>query len=214
MPRIAFRLWLRPDPTGIDTYVRGHLDPFPELYERIRAVGIRRYTIWLDKADLLLTREGETPWVGETLDLTDPVQQAWVDTMRPLFIERVAQEGATRPEEVFALDPDAAPGRERMTYRAGLRPGREAEAAVTAAHANVPGGVADALRAAGIRRQWSWVEDGDLWAYLECDDVQAVEDRLAGSSAHREWWASLETHLDEGTRVEGRRRTREVFRCD
>src|SRR5262245_22666961 len=126
MPRVAFRLWLRPDPAGIETYVRGHLDPFPSLYERIRAAGLRRYTIWLDGADLLLTREGDDPWKGETLDLSDPVQQHWVDVMTPLFTERVARDGAGHPDEVMRLDADASPGAERMTYRADLRPGPDA----------------------------------------------------------------------------------------
>src|SRR5690349_2265050 len=57
MDRNAFRLWLKPDPEGIETYAQWHLHPFPELYDLIRAAGIRRYTIWLDGVDLLLTRE-------------------------------------------------------------------------------------------------------------------------------------------------------------
>ena len=214
MPRIAFRLWLRPDRDGIETYVRGHLDPFPELYDRIRAAGIRRYTIWLDGTDLLLTREGADPWRGETLDLDDPVQRQWVDTMQPLFEERVARDGPGHPSEVFALDPDAEPGPAQMTYRTGLRPGPDAMEAVAGAYRAMPAAVIDALRAAGIRREWTWVEDGSAWTYRECDDLDATEAALAASSPYQAWWASMTGSLDERTQLEGRRRTREVFRCD
>jgi L-rhamnose mutarotase len=213
MPRVAFRLWLRPDPEGIETYVRGHLDPFPGLYDRIRSAGLRRYTIWLDGADLLLTREGDDPRTGETLDLTDPVQQRWVDVMTPLFTERVAREGPAYPEEVMALDPEGEPGAARMTYRSGLGPGVETEA-VASAYRAVPAAVLDALRVAGVRREWTWVEDGSAWTYLECDDLGSTETALAASRPVQTWWASFAAHLDARTRAEGRRRTREVFRCD
>ena len=214
MPRTAFRLWLRPDHDGIETYVRGHLDPFPGLYDRIRAAGIRRYTIWLDGSDLLLTREGDDPTRGETLDMEDPVQRQWANTMQPLFEERVARDGPSYPSEVFALDPDADPGRAQMTYRAGLRSGPDAMAAVGGAHRAIPAHVIDIHRAAGIRRQWTWVEDGGAWTYLECDHLDAAEAALAASAPYRSWSATMTSHLDDRTRREGRRRTREVFRCD
>ena len=212
MPRVAFRLWLRPDPAGIDRYVHDHLDPFPGLYDLIRAAGIRRYTIWLDGSDLLLTREGDDPLKGETLDMEDQVHRQWADTMRPLFDERVAREGAGQPSEVFALDPDAGPGLAQMTYRVGLRPGGADELA--ALHRAAPDEVRDALRAAGVRREWIWVEAGDAWTYLECNDLDATEAALAASDVQRAWLASM-THLfDDRTQREGHRRTREVFRCD
>lgn len=214
MPRIAFRLWLRPDPIGIETYVRGHLDPFPALYERIRAAGLRRYTIWLDGVDLLLTREGDDPWTGETLDLDDPVQRRWVEIMTPLFEERVARDGPGRPAMAFALDPDAPPGAARMTYRAGLRPGPAPMAAAADAHRAPPASVIEALRAAGVRREWTWVEDGSAWTYRECDDLDATEAAIAASAPVRTWWAGMSPFLDDRTRREGRRRTRQVFRCD
>jgi L-rhamnose mutarotase len=214
MPRIAFRLWLRPGRDGIETYVRGHLDPFPGLYDRIRAAGIRRYTIWLDGTDLLLTREGDDPFTGETLDLDDPVQRRWVETMAPLFTERVALDGPGYPTEVLALDPDAEPGPARMTYRTGLRPGPDAMDAVADAHRTAPTAVIDALRGAGVQRQWTWVEDGSAWTYLECADLDATEAALAASHAHETWSASMVGVVDARTRREGHRRTREVFRCD
>ena len=71
-----------------------------------------------------------------------------------------------------------------------------------------------ALRAAGIRRQWTWVEDGSAWTYRECDDLDATEATLAASDPVRSWWTGLAAVLDERTQREGRRRTREVFRCD
>ena len=122
MPRNAFRLWLKPDPAGIETYAQWHLNPFPELYDLIRAAGIRRYTIWLDGADLLLTREADDLTKGETLDMSNPVHKEWADTMTPLFDERVRR-GPGVPTEVFALDPDGEPGAAQMTYRTGLQPG-------------------------------------------------------------------------------------------
>jgi L-rhamnose mutarotase len=214
MPRVAFRLWLRPDPAGIETYVRHHLDPFDGLYDMIRAAGIRRYTIWLDGADLLLTREGDDPLKGETLDMDDPVHLEWSNTMRPLFDERVAREGAAHPTEVFALDPAADPGPAQMTYRSGLRPGSDAMDAVVKAHRAMPPDVVGALRAAGIRRQWTWVEDGDAWTYLECDDLDATEAALSTAAPYRAWSDPMADLLDDRTRRDGRRRTREVFRCD
>jgi L-rhamnose mutarotase len=214
MPRIAFRLWLRPEQDAIDAYVRGHLDPFPGLYERIRAVGLRRYTIWLDGTDLLLTREGDHPLEGETLDLSDPIQRRWVDVMTPLFTERVARDGPSYPTEVFALDPDAPPGADRTTYRAGLRPGTEAMAAAAEAYRTLPAAVVDGLRAAGVRREWTWLEDGSAWTYRECDGLDATESALGESPSMRAWWARMAGSLDHRTRREGPRRTREVFRCD
>ena len=178
MPRVAFRLWLKDDPDGIETYAAYHLDPFPELYDLIRAAGIRRYTIWLDGTDLLLTREGDDPTKGETLDMSNPVHLEWSNTMRPLFDERVARDGAGHPAEAFALDPDAEPGAAQMTYRTGLRPGTAD--AVTAAYRELPREVRDALRAAGVRRQWTWVEEGDAWTYLECDDLDCDRGGVGG----------------------------------
>jgi L-rhamnose mutarotase len=213
MPRNAFRLWLKPDPAGIETYAQWHLHPFPELYDLIRAAGIRRYTIWLDGRDLLLTREADDLTKGETLDMTNPVHKEWADTMTPLFDERV-REGPGKPTEVFALDPEGDPGPAQMTYRTGLQPGTGAVEAVTTAHRDMPADVVDALRAAGIRRQWTWVEDGDAWTYRESDDLDATEAALAASAPHHAWLAALTDHLDERTASEGPRRTREVFRCD
>lgn len=211
MPRIAFRLWLKPDPAGIETYVHGHLNPFPGLYNMIRAAGIRNYTIWLDGPDLLLTREGETPLQGETLDLTNPVHRRWSDTMKPLFDERV-RDGAGRPAEVFSLNPDGEHWPAQMTYRAGLGPGMED--AVGAMFTAVPDAVREALREAGIRREWAWLEPGDLWIYRESADLGATEAALATSPAYQVWLGGLGETFDDRTRREGPRRTREVFRCD
>ena len=211
MPRVAFRLWLKPDPAGIETYVRGHLDPFPGLYEMIRAAGIRNYTIWLDGPDLLLTREGETPLEGETLDMANPVHRQWADTMKPLFDERV-RDGPGHPVEVFSLDPDGEHGPAQMTYRACLR--EDATDEVAATFRDLPGDVRGALREAGVRREWSWLEPGDLWTYRECADLDATEAALAAVPAYRRWMATLGPSFDDRTRHEGPHRTREVFRCD
>jgi L-rhamnose mutarotase len=211
--RNAFRLWLKPDPAGIETYAQWHLHPFPELYDLIRAAGIRRYTIWLDGADLLLTREADDLTKGETLDMSNPVHKEWADTMTPLFDERV-RSGPGKPTEIFVLDPHSEPGAAQMTYRTSLQPGADASDAVTAAHNPVPSDVIDALRAAGTRRQWTWVEDGDAWTYRESDDLDASEAALAASAPYQAWLSSFASHLDQRTASEGPRRTREVFRCD
>ena len=212
MPRVAFRLWLKPDPEGIEIYVWNHLNPFDGLYDAIREAGIKHYTIWLDGADLFLTREGDTPEKGEKMDLSDPVQQRWADTLTPLFDERVKREGAGHPTEVFSMDPDGAVGPAQMTYRVGLRAGATDE--VAAIHRAATDGLRDALRAAGITRQWTWVEDGSAWTYRECADLDATEAALAASPVHVAWLSSMTDLLDDRTRREGPRRTREVFRCD
>jgi L-rhamnose mutarotase len=212
MTRIAFRLWLRPDAFGIETYIRDHLHPFPKLYDLIRAVGIRRYTIWLDGTDLFLTREGDDPWRDETLDMDDPFQRRWADTIRPLLEDRVAKAGDGLPEEVFALDPDAQPGLAQMTYRARLRPGAAAE--MSNIHRATPLAVRETLRAAGVRRQWTWVEDGDAWTYTECDALDVMESTVAGSRTIRAWSELMLPLFDDQTRRDGPRRTREIFRCD
>jgi L-rhamnose mutarotase len=212
MPRVAFRLWLKPDPEGIEVYVWNHLNPFDGLYDAIREAGIEHYTIWLDGADLFLTREGDTPEKGEKMDLSDPVQQRWADTLTPLFDERVKREGAGHPTGVFSLDPDGAVGPAQMTYRVGLRAGATDE--VAAIHRAATDELRDALRAAGITRQWTWVEDGSAWTYRECADLDATEAALAASPVQAAWLSSMTDLLDDRSRREGPRRTREVFRCD
>jgi L-rhamnose mutarotase len=209
MGRICFRLWLKPDPAGIETYVWHHLNPFPSLYDRIRAAGISRYTIWLDGTDLMLTREGKRPWAHEELDLSDPVQQAWVDTMRPLFQERVAKDGASVPARIDQQDHQRPAGPAQMTFRVPLRPGAEAVATVSDAYRAVTPAVRDATRSAGVMRAWAWVEEGDLWIYRECADLDATEVALAADPTYQAWWGTLEPGLAGPPR-----RTREVFRCD
>ena len=214
MPRVAFRLWLKPDPALIDTYVRYHLDPFPELYDLIRAAGIRNYTIWLDGTDLLLTREGETPTVGEKLRPEDPVHKDWIDHMTPCFQPRVKESGATRPEEIFSFQPDGAHGADQMTYRVPLRAGAETMDAVRRIHATLPDALAATMREAGIRRQWVWLEDGDLWVYREADDLEQARTTLAAGPAYQAFRTALGPYLDPASAAAGPRATREVFRCD
>lgn len=214
MPRVAFRLWLKPEPELIETYVRYHLDPFPELYDLIRAAGIRNYTIWLDETDLLLTREGETPTVGEKLRPEDPVHKDWIDHMTPCFQPRVRESGATMPEEVFAFQPDGAHGPAQMTYRVRLVPGQAALDGLREIHAKLPSELIDAMHAAGVRRQWTWVEDGDAWFYRESDDTEAARASLFANPAYRAYRASMQQWIDPASFAAGPRPTREVFRCD
>lgn len=214
MPRVAFRLWLKPEPDLIETYVRYHLDPFPELYDLIRAAGIERYTIWLDGTDLLLTREGKTPTVGEQLRPEDPVHKDWIDHMTPCFQPRVRESGATMPEEIFAFQPDGEPGRSQMTYRVRLTPGQASLDALREIHSRLSPELLDAMRAAGVKRQWSWVEEGDAWLYRECDDADAASRALFANEAYRAFRAEMAPWIDPAAFAEGPRKTREVFRCD
>ncbi|MFN8619255.1 MAG: L-rhamnose mutarotase [Chloroflexota bacterium] len=216
MPRIAFRLWLNDDPAGIETYVRWHLDPFDGLYDLIRAAGIERYTIWLDGTDLFLTREGAHPEIGEELDLSNPVHAEWAATMTPLFQPRVRESGAGRPREILAHDPDGEPGpiAGQMTYRVPLVPGDAAGAAVAAAFAGSEATLGASLRAAGVCRAWTFLEDGDAWIYLEAADLDAMEAALAADPAWEAFWAGLAPSLRAGAGPGRWRRTREVFRCD
>lgn len=216
MPRIAFRLWLKDDPEGIETYVKWHLEPFDGLYDLIRAAGIERYTIWLDGTDLFLTREGATPESGETLDMGNPVHAEWAATMTPLFQPRVRETGATKPTQVYAFQPDGAAGptQGQMTYRAGLKPGEAELEALVRRWSRDAIELTDALRAAGVRRGWVFAEEGSLWTYLEADDLGAMEASLAANPAWVGFWGRIAEHLDERTARDGWRRTREVFRCD
>jgi len=216
MPRIAFRLWLKDDPEGIETYVHHHLHPFDGLYDLIRAAGIKRYTIWLDGTDLFLTREGDTPESGESLDMANPVHAEWAATMKPLFQPRVAESGATRPAQIHAYAADAEPGpaEGQMTYLAGLRPGDAARDAVTRAWSLSAIEISGALQRAGVHRAWTFLDDGELWTYLEADSLGAMEETLAADPAWTDVWARISEHLDERTARDGWRRTREVFRCD
>lgn len=216
MPRIAFRLWLKDDPQGIETYVHYHLNPFDGLYDLIRAAGIERYTIWLDGTDLFLTREGDDPTKGETLDMNNPVHAEWAATMTPLFQERVRTEGAGRPQQVWAFDPDGTPGpvEGQMTYLAGLEKGQEAQDAVAAAFARSAVNLAEAMQTAGVMRAWTFIEDGAFWTLMETQNLEAAEESLAADPACQVLWADLAPVLDDRTRAQGWRRTREVFRCD
>ena len=214
MPRFSFRLWLLPDAAGIETYVYGHLNPFPELYHLIRLAGIRGYTIWLDGCDLFLTREADEIGMGETLDMTNPVHRQWADTMGPLFDKENGHEIAGHPSEVFRLNSEANPGCAQMTYRGGLVFGLASMEAVAKIYGQMPVGVGTALREAGVQRQWAWVEDGSLWTYLECDDLAETESLLMASGPYQAWLRSMSSFFDARTRREGWRRTREVFRCD
>ena len=213
MPRIAFRLWLKPDPEGIEVYVWNHLNPFDGLYDAIREAGIEHYTIWLDGADLFLTREGLTPEKGEKMDFSQPVQQVWRDTLTPLFDERVKSEGAGTPDRglLARSGRPCGPGPDDLPDGlAARRPGRGRGRSTVPRRRRF----GTQLRAAGITRQWTWVEDGSAWTYRECADLDATEAALAASPVQAVLVSRLSHYLDERTQREGPRRTREVFRCD
>jgi hypothetical protein len=99
-----------------------------------------------------------------------------------------------------------------MTYRAGLRSGTED--AVAAMFGAMPQAVREDLRDAGVRREWTWLEPGDLWTFREAANLDETEAALAASPAYRDWLATLGDAFDDRASREGPRRTREVFRCD
>ena len=74
--------------------------------------------------------------------------------------------------------------------------------------------ISEALRRAGVHRAWVFLDDGELWAYLEADSLDVMERTLAADPDWTDVWARISGQLDERTAREGWRRTREVFRCD
>jgi L-rhamnose mutarotase len=97
MPRIAFRLRLRPN--AIEEYDREHTRVWPELLAKLKEVGISDYSIFRRDRDLVLcmtVEDFDRAW--DALD-KDPVNQRWQKEMGRLF-EPVAD---LQPGERFAM---------------------------------------------------------------------------------------------------------------
>ncbi len=105
MPRYAFKLRIRAD--KIEEYERAHKAVWPELLEKLRAVGISEYSIFRRGQDLVLClRVDDFEHAWEQLD-RDPVNQAWQRAMAPLFEPVPDKESGERfamMREVFYLE--------------------------------------------------------------------------------------------------------------
>ncbi len=83
MPRCAFKLRIKPD--AIDEYEREHQRVWPELLEKLKAVGISDYSIFRRDQELFLcmrVEDFERAW--NELD-RDPVNRRWQEFMGRLF---------------------------------------------------------------------------------------------------------------------------------
>src|ERR1043165_10207031 len=83
MPRMAFRLRLKPD--AIDEYEQSHRQVWPELLAKIKEVGISDYSIFRREQDLVLclsVDDFDKAW--DELD-RDPVNRRWQEFMSRLF---------------------------------------------------------------------------------------------------------------------------------
>lgn len=97
MPRVAFRLKLRPN--AIEEYERAHASVWPELLAKLKEVGISDYSIFRRDQDLFLCMRVEDfnrAW--DVLD-KDVVNQRWQKEMIRLFEPL----DGLRPEERFAM---------------------------------------------------------------------------------------------------------------
>jgi len=97
MPRYAFKLRIKAE--AIEEYDREHQRVWPELLERLKAVGISDYSIFRRGQELVLAlRVDDFERAWEELD-RDPVNQRWQEFMARLF-ESVPDR---RPGERFAM---------------------------------------------------------------------------------------------------------------
>jgi L-rhamnose mutarotase len=97
MPRYAFKLRIRED--AIEEYEREHKRVWPELLNKLKAVGVSDYSIFRRGQDLFLCmRVDDFDGAWEQLD-RDPVNQRWQQSMGRLF-EPVPD---SAPGERFAM---------------------------------------------------------------------------------------------------------------
>ena len=97
MPRVAFRLRIKPD--AIAGYERDHAAVWPELLAKLKEVGISDYSIFRREQDLFLVmrvRDFDGAWSALA---EDPVNLRWQAEMAKYF-EAVPD---LRPDERFAM---------------------------------------------------------------------------------------------------------------
>jgi L-rhamnose mutarotase len=97
MPRVAFRLRIRPD--AIAEYEDSHRKVWPELLAKLKEVGISDYSIFRRDQDLFLVmRVNDFDKAWRALD-QDPTNLRWQEEMAKLF-EPVPN---LQPGERFAM---------------------------------------------------------------------------------------------------------------
>ena len=83
MPRYAFKLRIKAE--AIEEYDREHQRVWPELLQRLKAIGISDYSIFRRGQDLVLSlRVDDFDRAWDELD-RDPVNQRWQEFMGRLF---------------------------------------------------------------------------------------------------------------------------------
>ncbi|MFN2463167.1 MAG: L-rhamnose mutarotase [Candidatus Dormibacteria bacterium] len=81
----------------------------------------------------------------------------------------------------------------RQAFLMKLKPGAEAEYAVR--HDQIWPDLVTALKAAGISNYSIFRRDLDLFGYLECSDMAALE-RLPQEPVMQRWWAAMADLMD------------------
>lgn len=105
MRRVAFQLQIRKGKE--EEYDRAHAAVWPELLERIRAAGIRDYSIFRrHRTIFLVMRVEDFDRAWDLLD-RDPVNQRWQKKMAEIFEEHQDVESGERfpmLQEVFYME--------------------------------------------------------------------------------------------------------------
>ncbi|HEV8459225.1 MAG TPA: L-rhamnose mutarotase [Gaiellaceae bacterium] len=78
----------------------------------------------------------------------------------------------------------------RSLLRAGCEVGYDA------AHVRIPDDLLEAHRRAGIRDWTIWRSGRDLFHLVECDDLQAAFDALAGDPANERWQGFIGDYVE------------------
>ncbi len=105
MPRVAFRLRVRPE--MLDAYVARHCPVWPEMLAEIAASGRRNYSIFLDReaATLFGYYEVDDDAAAQAYLASSEVAARWEASMTPFFadLDGRADQAATPLAEVFNL---------------------------------------------------------------------------------------------------------------
>ncbi|MBG0717278.1 L-rhamnose mutarotase [Microbacterium sp. 2C] len=105
MPRVAFRLTVRPD--MIDAYVARHSPVWPEMLAEIAASGRRDYSIFLDRSTgtLFGSYETDDDEASRAYLASSEVATRWEASMAEFFTDLAgrADQAATPLVEVFNL---------------------------------------------------------------------------------------------------------------
>lgn len=187
-----------------ERYIALHAHPFPKLLDRMRAAGLRNYSIFLRdhvlfsyyeyvgddfEADMEAMAENDT--VQDWWTLTDPMQE-------PL---PAREEGAwwASMEEIYRGGPKVRPTEEveRKAYASALRDGAVAEG--RALYEQMGEVLAEELRAAKFQNYAVYLLDNRLYTYLEhfgndfTDDYRTLQTGSAMTQLRRELDPLLES---------------------